>query len=399
MAVWIIEEKCTGCARCLAACLYGGVELVQGKAILTERCTHCGSCQEACHDEAIGWEKAERAVPDFSDHEGVWVVAEQREGRLGRVSLELLGRARELADELGQEVGAVLLGHEIADLAQGLIAHGADKVHLVEDERLDRYLTGPYTAALAQVIESGRPNILLVGATQAGRDLAPRLARRLGLGLTADCTELAIDPEEGILLQTRPAFGGNVMATIVSRYSRPQMATVRPGIMVPAPAEAGRKGEVIRHSLAPTTGEPGTVLIETIREAGQRKDLTQARVVVSGGRGVGSADGFSLLEELAKALGGEVGGSRVAVEEGWIEQERQVGQTGLTVRPELYIACGLSGAIQHRAGMMGSRYIVAINRDASAPIFGVADFGLVGDYRTIVPALIKAMEQERGEVG
>ncbi len=397
MAVWIEVEKCTGCGRCLVTCPYAAVELVEGKAVFTERCTQCGACLEACRDEAILSDAAERPIPDFSDYRGVWVLAEHDQGRLVNVSLELLGQARRLADDLNQEVAAVLLGSGVAGLAEELIAHGADTVHLVDDERLADYLTGPYTAAAAEVVETGRPSILLVGATPLGRDLAPRLARRLKLGLTADCTGLDIDPEEKILRQTRPAFGGNVMATIISRYSRPQMATVRPGIMVALPADAGREGEVIEHDVNLAGADLGAVLLRAIAAEGKRVDLTAARVVVAGGRGVGGPEGFRLLEELAEVLGGEVGGTRVAMEEGWIPLERQIGQTGVTVRPELYVACGISGAIQHRAGCLDSRYIVAINKDANAPIFEVADFGLVGDFATIVPAIIAAVKDRLGQ--
>ncbi|MBW1713451.1 MAG: electron transfer flavoprotein subunit alpha/FixB family protein, partial [Deltaproteobacteria bacterium] len=232
-----------------------------------------------------------------------------------------------------------------------------------------------------------------MGATPQGRDLAPRLARRLRLGLTADCTQLDIDPEAKILRQTRPAFGGNVMAAILSRFSRPQMATVRPGIMEALQPDPQRKGQVVKHRAALSPSDLGAVLLRTVAQAGRQVDLTQARVVVAGGRGLDGGRGFELLQELASVLGGEVGGTRVAFEEGWIPQERQIGQTGVTVRPELYVACGLSGAIQHRAGMLDSRYIVAINKDPAAPIFEVADFGLVGDLRTIVPALISAVKE------
>ncbi len=393
MAVWIVEEKCTGCGRCLAACPYGAVELVASLARFSERCTMCGACVASCRDEAILTDAGQRPALDFSGFTGVWVVAEVRDGALAPVSLELLGGAASLAQELGQGVEAVLLGRGVGGLAQTLIAHGAKRVHVVEHELLSHYLTNPFTKALAQVVKSGRPNILLIGATPSGRDLAPRLARRLALGLTADCTKLSIDPEEKILLQTRPAFGGNVMATIATRRSRPQMATVRPGVMAALPADGRRRGEVVPHQVKLTRKDLGAVLLEVAAEPGQRLDLTQARVIVAGGRGVGSVEGFGLLKELAAILGGEVGGTRVAVEEGWIEPERQIGQTGVTVRPELYVACGLSGAIQHRAGMSESRYVVAINKAPEAAIFEVADFGLVGDYKAIVPALIKAVKE------
>jgi len=320
------------------------------------------------------------------------VVAEHREGAILPVSLELLGQARRLAGELGQEVAALLLGHGVESLAPTLIAHGADAVHLAQDRRLEPYLTLPWTRAAAQVIRQGRPEILLVGATPQGRDLAPRLARRLGSGLTADCTGLTIDPQEKVLNQTRPAFGGNVMATIVNRFSRPQMATVRPGVMEALAPDPGRRGRIETHQVLLEPADLKAMVKRTVAAREGRVNLSQAKVVVAGGRGSGGREGFELLQELAAVLGGEVGGTRVAYEEGWIPPSRQIGQTGVSVHPELYIGCGLSGAVQHRAGIMDSRYIVAVNTDPAAPIFEVADFGLVGDLRAVVPALIKAFQ-------
>ncbi len=307
-----------------------------------------------------------------------------------KVSLELLGKARELGEHLGQEICAVLLGVGVKGLCDTLIRYGADKVYLMEDESLRQYRTTSYTRGLAYLIERYRPCILLIGATHLGRDLAPRLSRSAGVGLTADCTELSIDPGEKILLQTRPAFGGNVMATIANRYSRPQMATVRPGVMK-AFELSDHKGDVIQHDFSVSENEIGVKVLDVVREAKKAVELSEARVIVAGGRGVGDKKGFSLLEELAGLLGGEVAGTRVAVEEGWIPPERQVGQTGTSVRPELYIACGISGAIQHRAGMMNSRFIAAINRDPRAPIFQVADWGIVGDLQEVIPEIIRQL--------
>jgi electron transfer flavoprotein alpha subunit len=277
-----------------------------------------------------------------------------------------------------------------------LIEHGADRVYLAEDKGLKDYRTNAYTKVIADLVKAQKPNILLMGATHIGRDLAPRVSRRVEGGLTADCTELSIDPQEGVLLQTRPAFGGNVMATIANRYSRPQMATVRPGVMEVA-AKPGHKGEVIRHSVSLEEVDMGTRILDLVKEKKKKVNLSEAKVVVAGGRGVGDAKGFALLEDLAAIFGGEVAGTRVAVEEGWIPSERQVGQTGQSVRPELYIACGISGAIQHRAGMMNSRYIVAINKDPRAPIFQVADWGLVADLHELVPEMIEQLKQQKGE--
>ena len=395
MTVWIDADLCNGCKRCVKACPYEGVEMRDGKAHILERCTSCGACIESCKQKAILTDAKPREIPDFGDRQGVWVFAEQRGGELHSVSLELLGKGGELAESLNQEVSTVLLGHDVEHLAETLILHGADHVYLVEDPRLAQYRTLVYTHVIEQLIRRFKPNILLMGATHIGRDLAPRVSRRVAVGLTADCTELSIDPNEKILLQTRPAFGGNIMATIANRYSRPQMATVRPGVMEQK-AQPENEGDIIRETLSIADADVKTKVLEIISEAKKRGDLCKAKIIVAGGRGVGDMDGFKVLETLAEALGGEVAGTRVAVEEGWIPADRQVGQTGQSVRPELYIACGISGAIQHRAGIVNSRFIVAINRDARAPIFQVADWGIVGDLHELVPEMIRQLENEGG---
>jgi len=361
-----------------------------GKAHILERCTSCGACIESCKQKAILTDAKAKEIPDFSDRKGAWVFAEQREGVLHPVSLELLGKASELAGFLHQDVSAVLLGNEVEHLAETLIHHGADHVYLVEDPCLAKYRAISYATAFEQLIHRYKPNILLMGATHVGRDLAPRVSRRVAVGLTADCTELTIDPDEKILLQTRPAFGGNIMATIANRYSRPQMATVRPGVMERKESPE-KKGDILREALSISEQDIKTKVLEIVREARKTGDLGKAKIIVAGGRGVGDADGFKVLENLADVLGGEVAGTRVAVEEGWIPADRQVGQTGQSVRPELYIACGISGAIQHRAGIVNARYIVAINRDARAPIFQVADWGIVGDLHELVPEMIRQL--------
>jgi electron transfer flavoprotein alpha subunit len=364
--------------------------MMMGKARVLERCTSCGACIEACKQQAVRTDLKPRAIPDFSDWKGVWVFAEQRDGNLHRVSLELLGEARKLAGRTGEEVSAVILGDQVTGLEETLFEYGADRVYLAEEGALKNYDTSAYATVLHGLVGKYRPNIFLLGATPLGRDLAPRLSRRVGAGLTADCTELSIDSEEGILLQTRPAFGGNVMATIASRYSRPQMATVRPGVMEGS-LKPGNRGRLIREEV--TLSEDGlrTRILERITEKKEAVDLSEARVIVAGGRGVGNAAGFKVLERLAEAMKGEVAGTRVAVEEGWIPADNQVGQTGQSVRPELYIACGISGAIQHRAGMVHSRYIIAINKDKRAPIFEVADWGIPGDLHEVVPELIRQL--------
>lgn len=391
MAVWIEVDLCNGCKRCIKACPYGAVELKDGKAEILERCTSCGACLQVCKQKAIQTDVEPRKIPDFSDRQGVWVFAEQRDGNLHPVSLELLGKAQELAALLKQSVSALLLGHRVSGLTRTLIEHGAETVYLAEHRALENFRTNAYTKVVEELVKAHKPNILLMGATHVGRDLAPRVSRRVEVGLTADCTELSIDPEQGILLQTRPAFGGNVMATIANRYSRPQMATVRPGVME-AIHKAGAKGRVVKHRVSLKEREIGTKVLELVREKKRSVNLAEARVIVAGGRGVGDAKGFKVLETLASLLGGEMAGTRVAVEEGWIPADRQIGQTGQSVRPELYIACGISGAIQHRAGIMNSRYIVAVNKDPRAPIFQVADWGIVGDLHDIVPEMINALK-------
>jgi electron transfer flavoprotein alpha subunit len=390
MVVRVIEEECTGCESCIDACPIEAIEMKDGIAKIKENCNSCNACIESCPVEAIEEvEREEKAeVIDFSDYKDVWIFAEQRGGELKKVAYQLLGGGRLLADELGQHLAAVLLGEKVENLAKELIAHGADKVYVADDPKLKNYQTDAYAAIICNIITEFKPNIVIYGATHIGRDLAPRIAQRLSLGLTADCTELTIDPDERILLQTRPAFGGNIMATIITPRTRPQMATVRPGILKELEKDDSRKGEVINVPVKLTNDEIKTKILEIVKEAKKRVNLEEAQIIVSGGRGVGGKDGFNIIRELAEILGGEVGGSRVAVEKGWIEQDHQVGQTGKTVRPKLYIACGISGSIQHRAGMQNSDLIVAINKDPDATIFKICHYGIVGDLHEVVPLLI-----------
>jgi electron transfer flavoprotein alpha subunit len=387
-------EKCNGCTMCSRACPYQAIEMVDKKARwIEDRCTLCGACLESCKFEALTGEMPVPEVPDFSDRRGVWVFVEQRDGEFHRSAFELLGCARGLADDLGQEVVAAVLGNDLKEKASRLIHHGADRCILVEDPSLAYYQTCTYTHALSELVKQHQPNILLIAATHLGRDMAPRLARRLGLGLTADCTRLSIDPEDKILLQTRPAFGGNVMATIVSRYSRPQTATVRPGIMTPLVADSARTGDISSAQVDMAACREFTRVLECAAADDKGLDLASANIIVAGGRPICSERGVSVLKDFADAVGGEVACTRVVVEEGYLPAQRQVGQTGQSVRPAVYFACGISGAVQHKAGMDSSRYIVAINKDPDAPIFEIADYAIVGDLFEILPALTRAIKE------
>ncbi len=392
MSVWVEFELCNGCKRCLKSCPYDAIAIRAEKAEILERCTGCGACIEACRQEAIKTDVKARRIPDFSDYQGVWVLAETFDGELNSVTLELLGAAQRLADDLNQEVGVVLLGHEVANYVEKLGQYGAKNIYLAEHEILQRFQSETYSEVIADLVTTYKPDIFLIGATSCGRELAPRLARRLKAGLTADCTALEIDLDEKILLQTRPAFGGNIMATIASRYSRPQMATVRPGVMT-ASVCAVTDVNVVNHPVK-VSEKPATTLLEAVNEAKRKIRLGEAKIIVAGGRGTGGEPGFALLDKLAEKISAEVAGTRIAVEEGWVPVERQVGQTGQTVRPELYIACGISGAVQHRAGMSDSRYIIAINKDPGAPIFDVADWGIVGDMHQVIPEMLAQIDGE-----
>ena len=325
----------------------------------------------------------------ISDYKGVMVFAEQRGGELVKVVFELLGRGRGLADELGVQLSATLMGQGIEGLAPQLIAAGADKVYIIQDPRLEKYNTSCYANAMIKLINSEKPEIVLYGATHIGRDLGPRIAKRLNTGLTADCTELTIEEGTNMLLQTRPAFGGNIMATIMCPDHRPQMSTVRPGIMKAIEPDASKQGDIVNFDSGLTDADVMTRIIEIIKERKQVANLEDAKVIVSGGRGVGGEEGFKTIQALADVLNAEIGGSRVAVEKGWISKDHQVGQTGKSVRPQLYIACGISGSIQHRAGMQNSDFIIAINKDPAAQIFTVADIGIVGDLFEVIPVLIE----------
>lgn len=332
---------------------------------------------------------------DKSQYTNVYVFVEQRDGVIQSVALELLGKARNLADALGEKVIAMFLGDKIGNSAQALIEYGADEVILVENALLKDYVTEQYTQAVYQLIMHFNPSIVLFGATTIGRDLGPRLAARLGTGLTADCTKLEISEDTKELMMTRPAFGGNLMATIMCTEHRPQMSTVRPGVMQKCAQDNSRKGTVTKFEPKFDTAKFKVKLVKTVKEDKGLIDIADAKVLVSGGRGVGCKEGFDKLRALADVLGGEVSSSRAMVDAGVMPHDRQVGQTGKTVRPDLYFAFGISGAIQHLAGMEESEFIIAVNKDKFAPIFKVADLGIVGDVNKIVPLLTDRLKNKR----
>lgn len=329
---------------------------------------------------------------DKAQYKNVYVFVEQREGVIQNVGLELLGKARELADALNEKVYAMLLGHDLTTQAQECIAYGADTVLRVDAPELATYVTEPYAQAIYQIIRDNKPSIVLIGATTIGRDLGPRLSARVETGLTADCTGLEIS-EERDLLMTRPAFGGNLMATIICKEHRPQMSTVRPGVMRMGQRDENRQGTIKDVKINFDKSKFRVRVLETVKQTKNLVDITEAHVLISGGRGVGNAEGFDMLRAMANTIGAEVSASRAMVDAGVLGHERQVGQTGKTVRPDLYFAMGISGAIQHLAGMEESEYIIAINKDKFAPIFNVADLGIVGDVRKIVPLLTEKLKR------
>ena len=392
------HDLCTLCELCMAACPFEALEIVDGKLLVNESCTLCGACIEECPTGAlaIGEEKAAEG-DETSRFSGVWVFCEQVAGEAHPVAFELIGKGRELADRRGAALSAILIGDELGRAVAALRRSPVDRIYVMEHASLGRYRSEPYAAALAELVEQERPEILLCGATAVGRSFFPRVAATVKTGLTADCTGLEIDEEEGLLLQTRPAFGGNIMATIICRRHRPQMATVRPKVLPPLEPGRERDVQVVRFTPSATALDCPVEVLEAWDEQADTARITEADIIVSGGRGVGSPEGFRAINELAQALGGAVGASRAVVDAGWMPYAHQVGQTGKTVQPRVYIACGISGAVQHLVGMQRAGTIIAVNRDANAPIFEVADFGLVGDLHVIVPRLTRAILDRRGK--
>jgi len=390
-----MRDKCTGCEECVASCPVSAIEMKDGKAFINEYCEACMTCLNVCPEGAIS--EVQKEAPEGTDiqsYKDVWIFAEQRGGKVSSIAYELLGIGRRLADERGAKLSAILFGASESQ-AQELIRWGADSVYLSQEPILEQFNDEPYSQLLTSLISEHKPETVLAGATPVGRSFFPRVAARMRTGLTADCTSLQIDKETGNLLQIRPAFGGNIMATILCPNNRPQMATVRPRVMKRGQYDENRKGEIIavrRDGLSSRTK-----VLETVKEVSDvTVNLQEANIIVSGGRGLGDPKGFKLIEELAELLGGAVGSSRAAVDSGWIPYRHQVGQTGKTVCPTVYFACGISGAVQHLVGMQSSDIIVAINKNPEAPIFNVATYGIVGDLYEIIPLLIKKIKEAKG---
>lgn len=362
--------------------------LVKGKATLTEKCIHCGTCIDNCPDGVIvRKEESEEVAMDINKYKDTWVYIEVFEGKIKNVGLELLGEGRKIADALGQKLAGVLIGDNVADLAKEIIAAGADQVYLVEAPELALYNTDSYTATFVDLIETHKPAVILIGATNDGKDLCGRVACRVSTGVTTDCIGLGIDDATGLVAWTRQAFGGNYMATVLCPEHRPQMGIVRSAVFKRPQPDYGRTGEIIRVTSKVKAEDIRTKLIKFVRASTAACKLEEAEIIVSGGRGVGNPENFRYVEDLANVLGGAVGASRAVVDAGWKSHTQQVGQTGKTVGAKIYFACGISGAIQHIAGITSSDIIIDINKDPDAPIFKTADYGIVGDLTEVLPIL------------
>ncbi len=392
----IDKDLCIGCGICEGQCAFAAIEMEDDIAKVGDNCTLCGACVEECEPGAITIEiEGANLKTDLNSWSGVWVYCEYRKGSLAPVSLELLGIGRKLADQREVDLNAVLIGNDLGETPSELISYGADIVYTVDHQELELFTEDRYCKILTRLVQEHRPEIVLAGATAIGRSFIPGVATTLDAGLTADCTSLSIRESDGALLQTRPAFGGNIMATIECPRSRPQMATVRPKVMKALEKDNSREGKIV--NVEPLQDELASkikVQDSVVAEQGN-VNIQESDILISGGRGLESEKGFELIRQLAEALGADVSASRAVVDAGWIPYPHQVGQTGKTVAPKLYVACGISGAVQHVAGMQSAETIVAINRDKNAPIFDVADFGIVGDISEVIPKLINKIEEQR----
>ncbi len=391
LPISVDNEKCISCSLCENACAFGSLVMEEGYPLILDDCRLCGECVKACPQDAIMIKEAGTEIK-FSNHKGILVFAEQWKGKVHPVSYELLGKGRELADQLGEKLFAVIIGSELEEAVNELTTRGAEKIFVFDHPDLEDFRDDPYSAILDDLVKEEKPSILLIGATSVGRSLGPKVAACLATGLTADCTSLDIDPESRLLLQTRPAYGGNIMATIICTNTRPQIATVRYKVMKEAEKDPANESEIIE-KVVDIDNIPDRVKIIDFSPAKEQVSIIDADIIVSGGKGMGDPKGFETIQELAEALGGAVGASRPTVDEGWIEYPHQVGLSGRTVRPKIYLACGISGAVQHLAGMKTSDVIISINKDAEAPIFSVSSLGAVGDLYEVIPQLVKKIKE------
>jgi len=404
-SIKVLNDKCVGCGQCAGACPFGAISMVERPehpkkfklaVIDLNKCTYCGTCFQTCKFNSIEIKKdATQAGVNKSEYKGVWVYAEQRHGEIAGVVYELLNEGERLSKQLGTTLSAVLIGDNIKSKAQDLISRGADKIYVCDDPIFIEFQDDTYTSILTQLIKKEKPEIILMGATNIGRSFASRVAARIHTGLTADCTSLEIDLETRNLQQTRPAFGGNIMATILTTAHRPQMCTVRHKVFKEAKVEEGRKGEIVDCKIDVATLVNRTKFLGFIKDESSNVNIGDADIIVAGGRGLGKSEGFKLLKDLAELLGGAVGASRAAVDSEWIPYSHQIGQTGKTVAPKVYIACGISGQIQHTVGMNSSDIIIAINKDASCPMMQTATYALEGDLYEIIPNIIKEIKSIR----
>ncbi|WP_085829580.1 electron transfer flavoprotein subunit alpha/FixB family protein [Clostridium massiliodielmoense] len=392
-SITILKDKCVGCKMCANTCPFGAIEIENKKAVIKDNCTLCGSCVSVCKFNAIELKKDAVKTIDISSYKGIFVFAEHKNGVIENVVFELLGKATDLSKDLNTKVSAIILGENLDKSCKDLIAYGADFVYCIDDSKFFNYSDENYSFVISKLIEDNKPEIVLLGATPYGRSLAPRIASKLNTGLTADCTILEIDSKEKLLQQTRPAFGGNLMATIVCPNHRPQMATVRSKIMKALKPDYSRKGEIINCTNF-NLPKCKTHILDICQFPSENLHLEDAEVIVAVGRGIGDSSNMNLVKELASLLDAKIGASRAAVDEGIIDYSHQIGQTGKTVSPKFYFALGISGAIQHIAGISSSDIIIAINKDPDAPIFKIANYGLVGTIEDLLPRIIKNLKEK-----